>query len=103
MSILPVITKIFGKLLRKQGTMFMDQFFSKYQCGFQKGYAAQHCLLATWEIGKQVVGNSQAFGALSIDLSKAFYCLPYVLLIAKLNAYGVRLKALKLMKNSQGI
>ena len=36
------------------------------------------------------------------DLSKAFDCLPHTLLIAELNAYGFRLKALKLMNNSQG-
>ena len=35
MSILSVIAEIFAKLLRKQGTVFMDQFLSKYQCGFQ--------------------------------------------------------------------
>ena len=45
-SILPVVAKIFGKLLRKQGTMFMNQFLSKFQCGFWKGYIAQHYLLA---------------------------------------------------------
>ena len=45
MSILLVIAKIFGKLLRKQENIFMDQFLSKYQCGFQKGYIAQQCLL----------------------------------------------------------
>ena len=35
MSILSVIAEIFAKLLRKQGTVFMDQFLSKYQCDFQ--------------------------------------------------------------------
>ena len=34
-SILPVISKIFGKLLCNQMTPFMDQFLSKYHCGFR--------------------------------------------------------------------
>ena len=34
-SILPVISKIFEKLLCNQITPFMDQFLPKYQCGFR--------------------------------------------------------------------
>ena len=45
MNILPVIVKIFEKLLIKQGTMFMDQVLSKY--GFRKSCIAQHCPLVT--------------------------------------------------------
>ena len=37
------------------------------------------------------------FGALLTDLAKAFYCLDHELLIAKLNAYGFSLPALKLV------
>ena len=51
---------------------------------------------------KQAGDNSQVFGALLTDLSKAFDGLQHMLLIAKLNAYGFGLKALKLMSDSQG-
>ena len=101
-SILPVVAKIFGKLPRKQGTMFMNQFLSKFQYGFRKGYIAQHYLLAVWETRKPPVDISQTFGALLTDISKAFESLPFMLLIAKLNAYEFHLKALKLMNNSRG-
>ena len=30
-------------------TLFMEQFISKYQCGFRKGFNAQHCLLGMLE------------------------------------------------------
>ena len=45
-SILPVISKIFEKLISKKITNFMEPLFSKYQCGFRRGFSAQDCLLA---------------------------------------------------------
>ena len=96
-SILPVISKIFEKLLCKQITIFIDPLLSKYQCGFRKSFSAQHCLLAMLEKWKNAVDKGKVFGALLTDLSKAFDCLPHELIIAKLNAYGFNLPALKLM------
>ena len=58
---------------------------------------AQHCLVTLIEKSKKSVGNGGAFGALFTDLSKAFDCLSYELLIAKLDAYGFAKKALKLV------
>ena len=99
MSILPVIFKIFEKLLFNQITPFMDQFLSKYQCGFRKGFNAQHCLLAMLEKWKKAVDTKKVFGALLTDLSKAFDCLPHDLIIAKLSGYGLSLPALNLIQN----
>ena len=48
-SILPVISKIFEKMISKQITSFMDPLLSKYQCGFRRGFSAQNCLLAMLE------------------------------------------------------
>ena len=69
---------------------------SKQQCGFQKGYNTQQYLLALIEKWKRPVDSGQMFGALLTDLFKAFDCLDHELLIAKLNAYGFSLPALKL-------
>ena len=41
-SIIPVIPTIFEKLLSKQIITYMDKFLSKYQCGVEKGYNAEH-------------------------------------------------------------
>ena len=48
-SILPIISKIFEKIISKQITNFMDSLLSKYQCGFRRGFIAQNCLLAMLE------------------------------------------------------
>ena len=77
----------------------MDKFLSKYQCGFRKGYNAQHCLLAMIEKWKKAVDNGNVFGVLLTDLSKAFDFLPHDLIITKLNSYGFNLTALNHIHN----
>ena len=74
-----------------------EDIFSKYQCGFRKGYSAQHGLLDMLEKWKRIVDYGGVFGALLTDLSKAFDCIPHDLFIAKLEAYGFQIDALKLI------
>ena len=98
MSILPNLSKIFERCMFKHmSNYFEEHFLFKYQCGFRKGFSAQHCLMALLEKWKTCVDQKQICGALLADLSKAFDCLPHDLIIAKLNAYGFSLSALRLI------
>ena len=97
LSILPNASKLFEKCLFKQITSFFDDKFSKFQCGFRKGYSAQHCLIVMLEKWKSAIDKNEHFGAFLTDLSKAFDCLSHDILIAKLNAYGFSLPALRLV------
>ena len=83
--------------LHKCQSGFFENVLSIQQCGFRKGYSTQHCLLNLLEKWKNCVDKGKVFGALLTDLSKAFRCLDHELLIAKLNAYGFNLPALRLI------
>ena len=82
-----------------QTSAFFDNIFSNQKCGFRKRYSTQHCLLVMLETWKSSVDKGKFFGALLTDLSKAFHCLHHELLTAKLNAYGFRLPALRLIND----
>ena len=88
---------MYERLLFKQISEYFEPIFLKFKCGFRKGYSAQHCLLAMLEKWKLAVDNKRNFGALLAD--KAFDCLAHDLLLAKLNAYGFSLPALRLVQS----
>ena len=79
----------------KQISEFFEKVFSKNQCGFRKGNSTQQCPLAMLQKWKRSVDSGKAFSALLTDLFKAFDCHDHELLIAKLNAYGFSLPALR--------
>ena len=86
-SILFNIFKIYERCIYDQIQLFFDSLLSKYQCGFRRGYNAQHCLVKLIEKWKKSADNGGAFGALLTDLSKTVDCLPHKFLIVKLDAY----------------
>ena len=98
-SILKNISKVYERIMFKQIVEFMDPYFSKFQCGFRKGYRTQQCLIAFIEKWKCAIDQGKSFGATLTDLLKAFDCLPHKLLIAKLHTYGFSLSALSYLSN----
>ena len=96
-SIIPNISKVYKRCLYDQISIFLEDVFSKYQCGFRKGYSAQHCLLVMIEKWKKIVDYGGVFGALLTDLYKASDCIPHDLIIAKLEAYGFQTDASNLV------
>ena len=87
-SILPTLSKLCERLIYKQMYPYFDKLFSKFQCGFRKGFDAQHSLINMTEKWQRSVDGGGQAPALLTDLSKAFDCIGHELLIAKLYAYG---------------
>ena len=87
-SLLPAISKVFERLIMKQIEPFINTWLSKYLCGFRRKYSCQYSLLNMIRKWQSTLNASGIVGAILMDLSKAFDCLPHDLLIAKLHAYG---------------
>ena len=98
-SLLPVVSKIFERLLVNQLLTHLDPKFSKLLCGFRQGHSTQHAILNMLRQWQNCIANNGKIGAILIDLSKAFDCLPHDLLLAKLSAYGVGENSVKLIRH----
>ena len=68
-GILAILLEVFGRIMFAHMSNFFDNNLPKQQCGFRKGYCAQHCwqfLLAC------AFDNCEAFDALLADFSEVF-------------------------------
>ena len=96
-SLLPVLSKVFERLICQQLDAFMSSHLSPFLCGFRKGFNTQHALLKLVESWKVGLDKGKVVGSFFMDLSKAFDSINHDLLIAKLEAYGLSRPALKLI------
>ena len=98
-NLLPVLSKIFEKLLYNQMFEYMESRFHRYLSGFRKGHSCQDILVRMIEDWRRSLDQGSMVGVIAIDLSKAFDCMPHGLLLAKLSAYGFDINACELMKS----
>ena len=97
-SILPVVSKIFERIIQNQIKTYVEKHLSPFLCGYRKGYNTQYALTAMIEKWKEHLGKKgNIAGAIMMDLSKAFDTLNHELLIAKLEAYGFDKSALAII------
>ena len=96
-SVLPVVSKIYERIMQKQINLHIEQYLSPYLCGYRKRYSTQYALVSLIERWKKILDSNGYAGAVLMDLSKAFDTLNHELLIAKLHAYGFGKEALHLI------
>ena len=98
-SILPCISKLYEGVMSDQLGSFMEYIFSSLLSAYRKQHNCQHFLIDLIEEWRYYLDQKFYVGAVLMDLSKAFDCLPHQLLIAKLKAYGLAEDAIKVVEN----
>ena len=96
---LPCISKIFERAIHHQLMEFLEDHFHPMLSAFRPGFGCQTALLKIVEDWKRALDDNKYIAAISMDLSKAFDCLPHNLLLLKLEAYGLTKQSLNLLKN----
>ena len=98
-SVLTTHSKIFERIMFDQLSDHFSNIFNTYLAAFRKGFGCQTTLLRLLEDWKRELDNHRYVGAILMDLSKAFDCLPHGLIIDKLAAYGLSDSACSLLQS----
>ena len=87
-SITGTFSKILERYIQNQINSHVESFLSIFISAYRKKYSSNHVLIRLIENWKLHLDNKKYVGAVLMDLSKAFDCVPHDLLIAKMHAYG---------------
>ena len=71
-SVLPVTSKIYERVLKDQICLSFKDRFSRILCGFREGYSTQHALTGLIENWRKCLDTSGIVGTILMDLSKAY-------------------------------
>ena len=93
-SLLNGFSKIYERFLRDSLSNFTDKILSKFVSAYRKSYNSNHILLKLIEEWKKSLDDKNIIGAVLMDLSKVFDCIPHDLLLAKLHANGLTIDAI---------
>ena len=96
-SILNTFSKVFERYILEQLIPFFNVTMSQFLSAYRKNFSCQNALLRLIEQWRQHLDSNKVVGAVLMDHSKAFDCLPHDLLIAKLEAYGLDREMVKLV------
>ena len=96
-SILPLVSKVFEKIMYDQLYKYIVRFLNQLLCGFRKAHSTQHALFRLLQKWQKELDSEGFIGTILMDLSKAYEYLPHDLLIAKLEAYGLGNGSLNLL------
>ena len=100
-SLLPVLSKVFEKVLHKRITTFVKKHsvLSSTQYGFRANYSPEHAVLDVVSTCYNNISNKQYNGLIMLNLKKAFDSVTHTILLRKLDHYGIRGSAHKLLSS----
>ena len=94
LTVCSVFSKIYERYLQEVLTPYINKVLSIFISAYRKHYSSSHVLMKLIEQWKKNLDSKKFVGAILMDLSKAFDCIPHDLLIAKMHAYGFTLDTL---------
>ena len=91
-SILPVVAKVFEKLVHQQLHAYLrkHKILHQAQSGFRPGHTTQDVIVASVDDWRRGLDNNHLVGVVLVDLSKAFDSVNHDLLLCKMDRYGIR-------------
>ena len=90
-SILPLLPKVFEKVMYIQLYDYMKNILTQLLCNFRKAHSTQHALFRLTQSWQEVT--------ILMDLFKAYDCLPHYLMFAKLEACDLVKESLQLISD----
>lgn len=98
-TVLPAFAKIFERIAHMQMTEHFEPIFHNFMFAYRKYHGCPTALLTLTEHWKEELHKHKVIGAVAMDLSKAFDCLPHYLILEKLKFYGLDDKAVALLRS----
>ena len=91
-SILPVFSKIFERIMYKRLVSFLEKhnILYEFQFGFRSGYGTNLALITLIDKIVNSLERGNVVLGLFLDFSKAFDTVNHSILLGKLHAYGIR-------------
>ncbi len=98
-TILVIFSKVFETIIAEQLMEYIKSIFNEKLCAYRKKYGTEHVLIKLIDSWKFALNDKKYAGTVLMDLSKAFDCVPYGLLIAKMHAYDLSTNACEFMSS----
>ena len=99
-SLLPVLSKVFEKVLNSQISKVIDNgFIDDNQYGFRKGHSTEDAVLKFVDEIEKKLSGKQHVASVFVDVSKAFDSCDHGILLKKLERTGLNTAGINLMAN----
>ena len=96
MSILPLLSKVYERVIYEQASNYFEPFFKQILFGFRKAHCTQRILHKSLTSWQNSLVRGRFVGSILIDLSKSYDCLLHDLLLVNLQVYGFSKESVRL-------